>query len=155
MAFDIPGREVVVVRADVLAMAESSEVNVCDTTSKQMGENVLGKRTLIYLYGRDPLLTELDGNIFYLVVIEVLAKNDGIRRGRQYVVHSGKHEEVTLTHNESNVGFPRFYSFLAVMMIEEAYQTPSSSRGFCTIHVLHHASSLMQSVGVNVFSLLK
>jgi hypothetical protein len=74
MAFDIPGREVVVVRADVLAMAESSEVNVCDTTSKQMGENVLGKRTLIYLYGRDPLLTELDGNIFYLVVIEVLAK---------------------------------------------------------------------------------
>lgn len=59
-----------------------------------------------------------------------------------------------MTHNESNVGFPRFYSFLAVMMIEEACQTPSSW-GFCTIHVLHHASSLMQSVGVNVFSLLK
>lgn len=60
-----------------------------------------------------------------------------------------------MTHNESNVGFPRFYSFLAVMMVEEACQTPSSSRGFCTIHVLHRASSLMQSVGVSVFSLLK
>lgn len=86
VTFDIPGREVVV-RADVLkamAEAESLEVNACDTILKQTGENVLGKRTLIYLYGRDPLLTELDGNIFYLVVIEVLAK---VSYPSLYVLH--------------------------------------------------------------------